>query len=76
MNDSFYEQYKIVQMALTDFQNYVAEAPEDDWRSSLAWEAIEEASSELSFHIWEAVHIPDRPRNFRHWRKKYSDEVL
>jgi hypothetical protein len=49
------------------------------WRASLAWEAAEKANVVLGQAIWNALHLPYMPPNFRHWRDKYitnADDVL
>ena len=41
------------------------------------WEAAEKAWEELGHGTFEAYELPDpKPDDFRHWRTKYTDELL
>jgi hypothetical protein len=71
------DDYDAAIKALKRLQDKLAEAPEEDWRASIAWEAAEKAWEELGHGTFEAYELPDpKPDDFRHWRTKYTDELL
>jgi hypothetical protein len=67
---------KAAEKALLDLQRKLAEAPEDDWRSSLAWEEVQKTLDELANGLWYCSIYLDRhkPEDFRHWREKYGNQ--
>ena len=65
------------EQALDRLQRKLASLP--GWRASLAWEQVALAKEELSGqHMFEIRHLPSMPKDFKHWRDKYShrDEIL
>ena len=48
------------------------------WRESLAWEVVEHILIELDQGMFDALESPHMPKDFRHWRDKYStrDDLL
>jgi hypothetical protein len=69
------EQYDALNTAMKNMRERFAEAPKEDWQASLAWEAIEKASDELGRDFWNIAH-DSKPKDFRHWREKYTDTPL
>jgi hypothetical protein len=71
------QEFWAAEQALDRLQRKLASLP--GWRASLAWEQVGRAKEELSgqqmFEIW---HLPSMPKDFTHWRDKYShgDEIL
>ena len=61
------------EQALVRLRNKLATLP--GWRASLAWEAAEDALDVLGRGMFDASELPAMPKNFRHWRDKYSDKV-
>jgi hypothetical protein len=57
--------------ALGALQAMCAECPDDDWRASLTWEAVERAHQAFSEQLFDALERPDKPEDYRHWREKY-----
>jgi hypothetical protein len=43
------------------------------WRDSLPWEAVERALDELNGGLFDAYYST-MPKNFVHWREKYSHD--
>jgi hypothetical protein len=70
------EDYQAATEALRKLQAKLAEAPEEDWRASMAWEAIEDALQELGQSMFNAFELPVKPDKFRHWREKYTEDPL
>ena len=68
--------YSAATEALHNLQAKLAEAPKEDWRASMAWEAIEEGLQELGQSMFNAFELPVKPDNFRHWREKYTEDPL
>ena len=54
---------------LEAFQEVLAHSSDDDWRSSLMWEALQEAKYKLVQDIEDILNMPAKPANFIHWRK-------
>jgi len=62
------EMFSAAMKKLTDFQEALAHFSNDDWRSSLAWEALQEAKDKLVQDIEDVLNMPAKPADFVHWR--------
>jgi len=65
------EQFSVAQRALAELQETFARSSREDWRASLAWEAVERAQDVLGQGLFNAIETPCRPPNFKHWKEKY-----
>jgi hypothetical protein len=64
------KEYWAAKQALFRLQRKLETLP--GWRDSLAWEAVGRTLDELEEGLFDAYCYPDMPKNFVHWREKYS----
>jgi hypothetical protein len=72
--DAIRAEYIAVENALKDLQEKLATL--DGWRHSLAWETVERTNETLALGLQHAFEYPRKPKDFRHWREKYSDDTF
>jgi hypothetical protein len=71
----FADELKAAETALEALKEKLAQAPGHDWRSSIAWEAVEAAQQVMADLMADAFYIEsfDRLRpDWRHWRDRYD----
>jgi hypothetical protein len=61
-----------VMKRLEAFQQVLAHFSDDDWKSSLMWEALENAKNNLVRDIEDIMNLPGKPADFVHWRKTHA----
>jgi hypothetical protein len=57
---------------LTNLQETLAHFSHDDWRSSLVWEALQDAKDKLVQDIEDVLNMPAKPADFVHWRETHA----
>ena len=74
---TFLEELKAAEEALKALQDKCEQAPREDWRASIAWEAVENAKNTLGFGMMDALHLEKeqlRP-DWQHWRESFLNEA-
>jgi hypothetical protein len=67
-------EYDAVRTALKQLQAIFESADKDDWRASLAWDAVEMTLQYFDSAMFDALECPRKPEKFQHWTERFVDD--